>query len=74
MRGRELADGGDAAQQFVERVELRAQLGMQFGVQAGAQQFAGGQVVALAQAAADFQRLRRDRLVRQQRPWPAAGR
>ena len=53
--GRDFADGGDAAQEFVERLEIGAQFGMEFGEARGAQQFAGGVVVALLQRAAEFE-------------------
>ena len=54
--GRDFADGGDAAQKFVERFEVGAQFGVEFGEAGGAEQFAGGIVVALLQRAAKFER------------------
>ena len=53
--GRDFADGGDAAQQFVESLEVGAQVGMEFREKRGAEQFAGGVVVALLQGAAKFE-------------------
>ena len=52
---RDFADGGDAAQQFVERLEVAAEFGVEFGEERGAEQFAGGVVVALLQGAAEFE-------------------
>src|SRR5438045_608538 len=46
---REFFDGSDAAQHFVKRVELRLELRMEFGEEAGRQQFSGGGIVAFAQ-------------------------
>ena len=54
--GSDFADGGDAAQEFVERFEVGAQFGMEFGEARGAEQFAGGVVVAFLQRAAEFER------------------
>ncbi len=54
--GRDFADGGDAAQEFVERFEVGAQVGVEFGEARGAEQFAGGVVVAFLQRAAEFER------------------
>ena len=48
--GRDFSDGGDAAQKFVESLEVAAEVGMKFGEARGAEQFAGGVVVALLQA------------------------
>ena len=53
---RDFADGGNAAQEFVERFEIRAQFGMEFGEEGGAQQFAGGVVVTFLERAAEFER------------------
>ena len=53
---RDFADGGDAAQEFVERFEVGAQFGVEFGEARRAQQFAGGVVVALLQRAAELER------------------
>src|ERR1035438_71658 len=50
--GSDFADGGNAAQQFVERFEVRAQFGMEFREECGAQQFAGGVVVTFLERAA----------------------
>src|SRR6202023_3573704 len=49
------ADGGDAAQEFVERLEVGAQFGVEFGEAGGAEQFAGGVVVAFLERAAEIQ-------------------
>ena len=54
--GSDFADGGDAAQEFVERLEVGSEFGMEFGEARGAQQFAGGVVVAFLQRAAEFER------------------
>ncbi len=54
--GSDFADGGNAAQEFVERFEVGAQFGVEFGEARGAEQFAGGVVVALLQRAAEFER------------------
>src|ERR1017187_3407931 len=53
--GSDFADGGNAAQQFVERFEVRAQFGMEFREECGAQQFAGGVVVTFLERAAEFE-------------------
>src|ERR1700683_4975763 len=53
--GSDLADGGDAAQKFVERFKVNAQFGVEFGEAGGAQQFAGGVIVALLERAAEFE-------------------
>ena len=51
----DLADGGDAAEEFVERFEVLAKLGMEFGEARGAEEFAGGVVVAFLQRAAELE-------------------
>ena len=43
---RDFAHGGDAAQQFVEGFEIGAEFGVEFGEAGGAEEFAGGIVVA----------------------------
>ena len=45
---REFADGRDAAQQLVQRIELRAQFVVQFGMKTGAEQFTRSEVMTLA--------------------------
>ena len=54
--GSDFADGGNAAQEFVEGFEVGAEIGVEFGEARGAEQFAGGVVVALLQRAAEFER------------------
>ena len=61
----DFADGRNAAQQFVERLEIGAQFGMKLGEERRAQQFAGGIVVALLERAAEFRAVLRS-------PSPAA--
>ena len=52
----QFADGGDAAQQFVEVLEISAQVGMKLSEQGGTQQLAGSVVVTLLQSAAQLER------------------
>ncbi len=54
---RKLTDRGNSSQQFVQRIELFSQLSMQLGMQAGVEQLAGDQVMALAEMAANVERL-----------------
>ena len=53
--GSDFADGGYAAQEFVERFEIGAEFRMEFGEARGAEKFAGGVVVTLLKRAAEFQ-------------------
>ena len=53
--GSDFADGGNAAEEFVERFEVLAELGMEFGEARGAEEFAGCVVMALLQRAAEFE-------------------
>ena len=53
---RELADRRNAAQQFVEPLEVGSQFRVEVGKQRRAQQFAGGVVVSFLQRPAEFER------------------
>src|SRR5437763_16588615 len=52
----EFTNGGDAAQEFVEGVEVSFEFAVELGENARPKQFAGGVVVALTQAAGKFER------------------
>src|SRR5438105_14675264 len=46
---RQFADGGNATEQFVERVKVDSQIAVKLGEQRGTQEFAGRIVVAFAE-------------------------
>ena len=53
--GSDFSHGGNAAQKFVERLEVRAEFGVKIGEPRRAEQLAGGVVVALLQRAAELE-------------------
>jgi len=57
VRGVSSPTARNAAQQFIERVKLRAEFVVQLRYADSTEQFADGEVMALAECAADFQRL-----------------
>src|SRR5437870_13254920 len=53
---RQFADGGNATEQFVERVKVDSQIAVKLGEQRGTQEFARRIVVAFAERTGKFER------------------
>jgi hypothetical protein len=53
--GSDFTDRANAAQQFIQIFEVRAQVAMKFSEQGSAEQFSGGVIVAFAQGARHFE-------------------